>query len=350
MNEMKSTSVNKIRQYYLDNLSAILIIYMIFVVHLTYFCKISGAFFDIFNNLFFFFMSWFFFKSGMFFKEKPAKTVLISTARRLLVPYIIFNIFGIVVLALEKYQAGTFLSINAFAKEVVVTIFINEALYPNLALWFLFSLFIVRNLFNLLNIIKLRPYTILAISLIFLFTIYYLCYYRWANYENIPFTFAEVHLSKNFLLLWGNIFCGMTFYSLGYILKYFQFKKELLYICIPLFIVHIFFPANLDFRVIASDNLLLSLLYALSFIILFDFIFKKYADYRVPALTYIGQNTMTYYVVHYVFMSALFNLILKDTITDKITLYITTSIITIIFLYIADRIFNISWLKWIVGK
>ena len=180
----------KTRQYFVDNLSAILITYMIFVVHLTYFCHIDGLVFKVANYLFYFFMSWFFFKSGMFYKEKTEKDVLKSTFRRLIVPYITFNIVGIVVLALEKYQSGGALSITSLTKEVLVTIFLNEAVYPNLALWFLLSLFIVRNAFNILRKLNVKTLAVLLVSLACLFTIYYLCYYRWAGYDNIPYTFA----------------------------------------------------------------------------------------------------------------------------------------------------------------
>ena len=195
MNNKVNRPTAKSRQYFVDNLSAILITYMIFVVHLAYFCHIDGLVFKVAGCLFYFFMSWFFFKSGMFYKEKTEKDVLKSTFRRLIVPYITFNIVGIVVLALEKYQSGGALSITSFAKEVLVTIFINEAVYPNLALWFLLSLFIVRNVFNILRRLNINIFVVLIAALACLFTIYYLYYYRWAGYDNIPYIFA-----------WGGIY------------------------------------------------------------------------------------------------------------------------------------------------
>lgn len=339
------------RIYYLDNLSAILIIYMIFVVHLSSFCMITGIVFDIVNCLFFFFMSWFFFKSGMFFKEKEPKAVLNSTFRRLIVPYIIFNIAGIIVQALEYHLVGGgILSISSFSKAVIVTIFINEAIYPNLALWFLLSLFIVRNVFNYLHRKKLKTSLIFAISIVCLFTIYYMCYFRWADYDNIPYAIAGMHVSKNFLLIFGNIFCGMTMYSLGYMLKDLQFNKYLFLASILIFVVHIFIPVGIDFRVINSSNLALALLFSLAGIILFDGLFKKYVNHKIPVLTYIGQNTMTYYVTHLPFMYIIFNFLFRNTVSNLLELYIYSSIITIFYLLLIDKLFNIRYFKWMIGK
>ena len=169
--------MDKNRLYYVDNLSALLIAYMIFVVHLTYFCSIKGPIFDVLNVLLFFFMSWFFFKSGMFYKEKPVKVILSSSLHRLMVPYIVFNFAGIIVLALEKIQEHSTFALTSFVKEVLISICINESVFPNLALWFLLSLFVVRNVFNILRKLKVNTFVTLAVSLACLFTIYYLCYY-----------------------------------------------------------------------------------------------------------------------------------------------------------------------------
>lgn len=351
MNNIVNRSKAKTRQYFVDNLSAILITYMIFVVHLTYFCHIDGLVFKVADCLFYFFMSWFFFKSGMFYKEKPVKDVLKSTFRRLIVPYITFNIVGIVVLALEKYQSGGALSITSFAKEVLVTIFINEAVYPNLALWFLLSLFIVRNVFNILRRLNINIFVVLIAALACLFTIYYLYYYRWAGYDNIPYTFScGKHLSKNVLLLDGNICCGMVMYCLGYLLKNIQYTKYVVIASAIVYLLHIFIPTGIDFRTIDSDNLALAILFSLSGIILYDYVFRRYLNKRIPVLTYIGRNSMTYYVTHYVIMSALFNLVYKNFTMDKTTLYVVSALVIVILLFVADRIFSIRCLKWMIGK
>ena len=99
------------RQSYLDNISAILIAYMIFIVHLTYFCPVHGFIISILRSLFYFFMAWFFFKSGMFFREKEIKAVVKSSAKRLLIPWAVFNAIGIIVMGVKAYYESGFSTI-----------------------------------------------------------------------------------------------------------------------------------------------------------------------------------------------------------------------------------------------
>lgn len=42
----------------------------------------------------FFFMGWFFYKSGMYFKPKPTLELCKKDSRRLLLPYVVFGMFG----------------------------------------------------------------------------------------------------------------------------------------------------------------------------------------------------------------------------------------------------------------
>lgn len=85
------------RIFYLDNLCGLLIINMIFMVHLAGFSGVGDSTLMYYVKMSLgFFMSWFFFKAGMFFKEQPIKTIVRSSSKRLLVPYVVFNILGIV--------------------------------------------------------------------------------------------------------------------------------------------------------------------------------------------------------------------------------------------------------------
>ena len=110
------------RQAYLDNISAILIAYMIFIVHLTYFCPVHGFVIDILKLLLYFFMAWFFFKSGMFFKDKPIKAVIKSSAKRLLAPWAVFNAIGIVVMGVQAYHGSGFSLFPLVRPCIVVSI------------------------------------------------------------------------------------------------------------------------------------------------------------------------------------------------------------------------------------
>ena len=142
----------------------------------------------------------------------------------------------------------------------------------------------------------------------------------------------------------------MVMYCLGYLLKDIQYTKYVVITSAIVYLIHLFFPIHIDFRIIDSDNLALAILFSLSGIILYDFIFKRHLNKRIPVLTYIGRNSMTYYVTHYVIMSALFNLVYKNFTMDKTTLYVVSALVIIILLFVADRIFSIRWLKWMIGK
>ena len=68
------TMVNK-RDNGLDNISGLLIIYMIFG-HFCGFCGLGGVFDYVFLRMLEILMFWFFFKSGMFYREREIKDVV----------------------------------------------------------------------------------------------------------------------------------------------------------------------------------------------------------------------------------------------------------------------------------
>lgn len=135
------------RIYYLDSVSAILLIHMI-VGHCcqwsqTYTYYISWTYW---LN---FFMPWFFFKAGMFFKRRPLAEEFHKSFNRLLIPYIYFTILGTFILWIKLIANHelTFRSILSPAASILK----SGSAPGNLALWFLLSLFCVRIIFCLIN-------------------------------------------------------------------------------------------------------------------------------------------------------------------------------------------------------
>lgn len=45
----------------------------------------------------YFFMPWFFFKGGMYFRHKEEKTTLVSSYKRLIVPYWVYTAVGLII-------------------------------------------------------------------------------------------------------------------------------------------------------------------------------------------------------------------------------------------------------------
>lgn len=126
----------KSRQDYLDIVAGILIIFMV------YHHAFPNSVLDVWLSRFlFFYMSWFFFKAGLFFKkEATLKDVIYKSARRLMLPFVVFSVIGQVVCAI-----GLLLS-NNLHKNFVINSFIDivttGSVFGKGPLWFLLTLFL----------------------------------------------------------------------------------------------------------------------------------------------------------------------------------------------------------------
>jgi fucose 4-O-acetylase-like acetyltransferase len=338
------------RSNYLDNISGLLIIHMIFTSHLVIFCKfqVVPTFFVAIQQILCFFMTWFFFKSGMFYKDKPLKNVLLSGLKRFLVPYIIFNIVGgLCDIFLACYRQQGNISIpNLLIMPFSVTYY-NEATYSNLALWFLLSMFIVKILFSILREFKM-PVSI--ICLVFFFLGFLMNHYRYElSSSSIFFMFFNKKIWLLIPYYFGNICYGLAVYSLGYLSKNIQYTIYIYILCMAIYIIHFFFPCIIDVRSNESTNYFLALIYDIAGVITFNNIFKNKIDMKIPLFSYVGRNSMVFYVTHFVFMSFVFGLF-DNTSINKLYLYFIGVVLTSIFLFLSDKLFRCKNLKWMVGN
>lgn len=85
----------KERIEWLDYLSGLLIVWKIVYHAFIYTGNKHILICEELYRAFYFFMPWFFFKSGMFAVEKTIKVCVIFSAKKLLVPYVIFSILGV---------------------------------------------------------------------------------------------------------------------------------------------------------------------------------------------------------------------------------------------------------------
>ena len=152
------------RLFYLDNITGIFIIHMIFVCHIGI---LDNGFYS--NNAILqglsllcgCFMSWFFFKSGMFYKPtENIRKFIKQLSKKLLVPYVVFcGISYPIDLLITKHNTSVSLSLVEYLsplKEIII----REATISNCAVWFLLSLFIVQVSVQLLN----KKYNMLIVS------------------------------------------------------------------------------------------------------------------------------------------------------------------------------------------
>ncbi|WP_028909541.1 acyltransferase family protein [Prevotella sp. AGR2160] len=348
--------VKKERAVYLDTICGILIIHMIYTCHLPSFAAgldtaRQWPIFIIPGLVLGFFMSWFFFKSGMFYKEKPFREVLRSSAKRLLVPYIVFTIIGAICEILFRIGDPSLSTFGLITRPLYETLY-DESPSWSLANWFLLSLFIVRIAFAALKKMKVNTIVIFTVSLLLAYAVNKLYYVI----QPAPYVImiGGKHLLLYIPYYWGNIFYGLVFYSLGLLLKDLQFNKYAFVIAAALYIIHFFYKSGIDVRADDVHGMFpaypLAVVYSIAGIIVFNNIFKRFINKKIPLLTYVGKNSMIYYVTHYITLSVMFNVFVGDVSkrTDKPLLYIEGAIILTIALFIYDRIFTKTKAKRII--
>ena len=323
---------SKDRYTYVDNISGILILDMVFIVHVCPNCNIHNNFTYYIWLLFCYFMPWFFFKSGMFYK--PNIIPLSNGIRKLIIPYILFSIFGLILhLAFELYVKVT--PLTTILLNIKEDVIYRGGIDWNLALWFLISLFVVRNATPILN--KILPISlILIISLLISWS---------ANYFNLTYP------------VWvGNIALGIMFYTMGHILRVIQYNKVLFYISLILFLSGFFLPlvTKFDFRcnqIGMTDNYLIVMLYCTSGIITINNIAFKYINKPITIITKIGKNSILLYVIHFPILMLSTSIIKMTSTTNPYYIFIIVSLSIIITYCIAIHILQrLDKLGFMIGR
>lgn len=292
-------------------------------------------------------MSWFFFKGGMMHKENTSKDIIRKSTKRLLVPYLIFLVIGIMLNILFLKLEHTPLNISQFFKGEIALILSTSTVWPTAAIWFLLSLYFARITFNLLYQ-KIHP---LIISVLFAFASYivYIIYYHGWSYE-LHFMGYNSHIQFPQFYI-GNICHGLSLYSLGYYLKEKQFNKIVFIIASIMFVIKFFIPAGIDFRANLSSgtNFILAVLYGMAGCIVINNIFRKYLNHKIEYMTYIGSNSMVYYLIHYPVMYTTANFYLKYKDFDFWSAFFILSTVVTISIILAEWIFRHKKLQFIVG-
>ena len=84
------------------------------------------------------------------YKDVQLRKMVGASSKRLLFPYAIFTVLGLVIMALEEYVVNGNNPVTlGFLKNEVLLFFNWSTLFPTMACWFLLSLFVVRILFAL---------------------------------------------------------------------------------------------------------------------------------------------------------------------------------------------------------
>ena len=278
------------------------------------------------------FMAWFFFKSGMTSKIRSILDEGIKCLHRLIIPYLIINLICLLIWCFWHFPISGWEGVI----DIVKQLFYNECLPLCYPLWFLLSLALVRLVYISILFLRINKIIILIVGLLLgkLMNVY--------SYED------NLLLNTNYIPFWvGNVFLGLFFYCLGDLLKNKQYSNVYFYISIIVYIIHLFFPSYLDFNYNKSDFYILSVIYATAGIIVYNNIFKRWLNIKIPLLTHIGQNSMIYYITHGTFFYLIF--VVNTFENTGWFLFILTTLLTIVFLYAMKLFFCLKSFKWLIG-
>lgn len=204
---------------------------------------------------------------------------------KLLIPLLVYSLIGHIVECIKLFVNGDLnwkhYLLTPF-KEFVCT----GSVTGNQPLWFLFSLFIVQLLFNELFVRKTKPILVLLLSLLIPIVLFYCG-------------------DNNLFIYLANVPLGMAAYTCGYMIKEKQFEKSFFFPALMIYLgVMLLQPSHLVFRsntLNSGGHYLLAIAFSLSACVVFNNVFKKLPN--CSWLQFIGKNSMTYYVTHWIILN-----------------------------------------------
>lgn len=336
------------REHYLDNLCGILILHMIFIVHVSNGVGYRTEFMRFLSSSLGFFMSWFFYKAGMFYKDTDTSLFIKKSFGRLIVPYLLFILIGLCIDAVFSIRESNF-TLLSFCRSEIMCLLRNSILWPTAASWFLLALFVVRISFHFLHKHHIHPLLIAMVSILLAYGIFLLQQVNWAFSVQI----ANLQLSIEIPFYMGTIFHGLFLYGLGYYLQKKQFGTVILLFALIIYVLHFYFPISSDFRANEPGGAYwLFVVSGLAGSILFNNIFSRLLSMRIPHLTYIGENSMVYFLVHFPVLYVMSRLLcgtFYSTLCPFLRFILMSGIITI-FLLISDWLFKKKYMRVFVGN
>ena len=241
-------------------------------------------------------MPWFFYKSGMFFSTKNQKELFYKDKNKYIKQYIIWVIIGLIIwyLALAINHSISFR--NLFYTPAR-RLFLTGSTFENNAMWFLLSLFITRELSNVLLkkfhpiVIMIAGYTLGILTHIF-------------EFDLLPYWFR-------------NIGPGICFFSAGYFLHKYESNKIVLTCSMLVYIL----LAIMEFPIVAlMDNRLIQGNYYLwmpcaiccivafnNFCRILQKILTKVWNISFEFFHYISEGAMVFYAAHMAIITLVIN-------------------------------------------
>jgi len=257
-------------------------------------CSLFSAFYIPGYWILGFYMPWFFYKSGMFFQTRNRQELMKKDYKKFIIPFLVYSLIGWFVYSICGLIDGSQTLSSCFLHPLK-SIILRGNIKGNGALWFLLSLFFVRQISNILISKQLLPAPILSvICCAFAFVLYYL---GWYNYS----------------WWFGNLFSGLCFFLLGYWmnnkkLNWFSTMLALLFFvgCLVLKMFRLVeFPyLYMHANKMYCGNYILFYPLAFSGVLLTNHFFEILSSkMKFTILNYIGRNSMNFYVTHWILLT-----------------------------------------------
>lgn len=141
----------KERLSYIDDVAGIMIIWMI-LGHCTFFSGFSVPFYSVLG----FYMPWFFYKSGMFFRKRNWLELIKKDYKKFIIPFVVYSLIGWFLWSICCLIDGS-QTLSSCLLAPLKSLYLRGNIKGNGALWFLLSLFVVRQIANALINRQLPP-------------------------------------------------------------------------------------------------------------------------------------------------------------------------------------------------
>lgn len=317
------------RDNVLDAVGGLLIIHMI-LGHILAWSYLKHTAVYRWMDLLYFFMPWFFYKSGQFHRDGPLGRVVLRSARRLLVPYVVFSVIGY---AVKCYTLSWHPSWSHRMADIGHRLLHESVLLGCGPLWFLVALFVVKAVYSAVPG-RLRP-AALAVA--------------------IMGAFASQHfLSVSdpvYFASWGS---GLFFYGMGHLCgsrpSCPSWVAAALVVYAGIFLIQ---PSVLDMRthLLYRGHYALWVVGSLCGIVGINALLRHLPPALLRPLAWIGERSMICYVAHLPLINLVKFVVRKQLgCTDNLVLCFSLVGACLLVLPLLCVLFRHRWLRWMMGE
>lgn len=242
-------------------------------------------------NFLFFFMPWFFYKSGQFFTKRDVREEWKMDWHKLMSRFFLWSAIGYCMYVIIQAISGTF-TVRSVTYDIIRELFLCGAIQLNTPLWFLLTLFFVRQIVNILLPRKDDKYFWLKCAIII--------------FSGCTIAFGAHCLNHPLMPLWiGNGSAGVAFFTFGYCVHKLEMKKWLIIPCLLVYIAcFIFGFPDVDMRTNRCGVMCMYLIYfpsCFAGIVTFNSLCRLISNrlhYVSVPFEQVGRHAMIIYVVH----------------------------------------------------